>query len=304
MPRYNLQIKVGTYTGNGVDNTSITGVGFRPQLVITKGGANIACFRTRHMSADSCAYFAGNTANFAGGIKGILDDGFQVGTDAKANANGTVYYYIAIRGTDAQQYFRTVVYKGNGSDSRQLTAAGVFFQPNIFWTKGDTAQNPSVRTEAVVGDDSWHFSGTVNGSNEIQNFVASGVELGTSARVNSSAVDYFATALRHFSGYITSGTYVGNGTSLSVTGLGFQPDFVIVKDGATTSNAVFKTSEMSGLDSAPTGSSTLTTTAITAFGADGFSLGNSVFANASGDTFYYFAFKAGNFNVPIARTAV
>ena len=44
---------------------------------------------------------------------------------------------------------------------------------------------------------------------------------------------------------IRTGHYEGNGTSLSVTGVGFQPDVVIIK-GDTTERAVARTSTMTG----------------------------------------------------------
>lgn len=305
MPRYNLQIKVGTYTGNGVDLTEITDVGFKPQFVIVKGGANTACFRTKQMAADSCAYLASNTANFSSGIKGFLDTGFQLGTDAKANANGTTYYYVAMRGVDAQQYFRTLVYGGNGSDARQLTSAGIFFQPNIFFTKGNRADNPCVRTESVVGDNSWHFSGSADAANEIQNFVANGVELGTSSRVNSNGSEYFAVALKHFSVCIASGTYTGNAADdREITGVGFQPDVVIIKNGATTNAAVIRTSDFAAGNSASLAAAAPTTDLIQSFISDGFSVGTNVAVNGNTNTIYWIAIKAGNFNVPITRVAV
>ena len=43
--------------------------------------------------------------------------------------------------------------------------------------------------------------------------------------------------------YVKSGSYTGNGSSLSVTGVGFAPDVVLVK-GATALFAIIHTSTM------------------------------------------------------------
>lgn len=303
MARYNLRIKCGTYTGTGALQ-NITDTGFRPQLVLTKGGANIACFRTRLMAAGQSAYFAGNTANFAQGINGFLDNGFQVGTDAKANANGTVYHYLAIWGAENQNYFRTFKYKGNGSDARQLGAQGIFFTPDLFFTKGDTAQNPCIRTVDVTGDNSWHPSGTADTTNEIQNFITNGVELGSSARVNSNGLEYFGFALKSLVGVIKTFTFTGDSVDdRNIIGQGFQPDFSLVKNGILTTAAVMKTSTMTANQAVSVGSSSPTTDLIQAFGSDGIQVGANTSVNASGNTIWGFSLKGGNYSVPIVRSA-
>jgi hypothetical protein len=303
MARTNLQIKVGTYTGDGNDSRIITGVGFEPKLLIVKGGANIAVWRVEQNRGDSSMYFAGNTANAADFIQAFTNDGFVVGTDAKVNANATVYYYIAFNGTAAQQYFKTGNYIGNNTDARQLTSSGITFTPDIFFVKGDTAQNPSTRTAEVTGDNSWHFAGVADATNEIQNLVANGVELGNSPRTNGSGLEYFFASFKKYRGVIASGTYVGNGIDTrTITGLGFQPDFVLVKDGLTTYAACIRTSDFVGDSSASVGSAGPTTNQIESFTSDGFTVGTSGVVNAVGDTFWWIAFKAGNFNLPLTRT--
>src|SRR3972149_3655857 len=41
-----MQSAQGTYTGDGIDDRDITGVGFQPDLVIIKGGSNSAIWRS------------------------------------------------------------------------------------------------------------------------------------------------------------------------------------------------------------------------------------------------------------------
>lgn len=305
MARTNFQIKVGTYTGDGVDNTNITGVGFRPDLVIIKGGANVACWKTKDIRDDFTMFFAGNTANFSDGIQKLTSNGFQIGTDAKVNADGTTYYYIAIRGTAGQRYFYTGLYKGNGSDGRNFTTGGIDFTPDLVWIKGDTNQNPSTRTTEVSGDNSWHFAGVADAADEIQNLQSNGFQLGTSARVNTNGMSYFFTAFKKLAGVIATGTYTGNGgDSREITGIGFQPDVVIVKDGTTTAAAIIRTSDFSGDSSASLGAAAPTTNQIQALSSDGFQVGTDAKVNASaGDTYWWVAFKTGDHNVPLTRTA-
>ena len=304
MPRYNLQIKVITYVGTGVAQ-DITGVGFRPQYIFTKGGANIACFRTEQMLPDKTAYFAGNTAHFSGGIAGSLNDGFRVGTDAKVNANGTTYYALCISGTDAQEAFRIFTYLGNNTDNRELNLQGINFDPDIAFVKGDTAQNPSVHTVDTTTDNAWHFSGSADAANEIQDLITDGLQLGTSPRANGSNIEYHGIALKHISEVVASGKFVGNAVDgRAITGVGFSGDYVLVKNGTTTNAAVVKTSDFSALESASVGSAGPTTGLIKTIDSDGFTVGSNVAVNGDGNIIYWWVLKAGDFFLPISRTAV
>jgi len=92
----------------------------------------------------------------------------------------------------------------------------------------------------------------------------------------------------------TVGSYVGNGTSLSITSLSFQPDVVLIKADAAQS-AVIKTSTMaSNASKQYTATAALLTTAITSLTSNGFTVGSSALANSAAVTYYFYAFKAGN----------
>lgn len=305
MARESLQIKIGTYTGNGVDSTSILGVGFRPELVIAKGGANVAVWRTSLNRGDSTMALAANTANATDQIQEILNDGFQVGTNAGVNASGTTYYYMAIRGLLGQSHFKVGKYFGNATDNRNVTDSGLIpFTPEMIWIKGDTAQNGPVRTQQVSGDISWHFAGTADGANEIQNLQANGFQIGTSARVNSADVEYFFAAFRQLSGVIACGTYIGNGVdNREIIGCDFKPDLVIVKDGTGTSAGILRTRDFVGDSSISLGGSAAAANQIQNLVFGGFQLGSSTNVNTNGNTYWWVAFKDGNHFTPISRTA-
>jgi hypothetical protein len=95
------EMKVGTYTGNGNDNTSVTGVGFRPDYVITlPAGADMPVHRSSAMIGDTSYDFdmteLGPPAN---AIQAFEPDGFQVGNSSLVNADGNLYHYIAWKAT-------------------------------------------------------------------------------------------------------------------------------------------------------------------------------------------------------------
>ena len=105
--------------------------------------------------------------------------------------------------------------------------------------------------------------------------------------------DYFNTVL-----------YTGNGSTQSITGVGFQPDWVWIKQrNFGRNNYLFDAvrgaslpylSLSSNLDQSEDGGGSDT---LTAFNSDGFSLGSSVRVNASGGTYVGWNWKAGVSNV-------
>lgn len=303
MARTNLQIKVGTYTGNGVDSTNISGIGFRPQLVIIKGGANATVIRTKEMRGDKTAYLGTNVGNLSDAIQELLADGFQVGTNAVVNAAATVYYYIAIRGVSGQSNFRTGRYIGSGVDSRNFTVGGLNFTPDIAIIAGDIAANKVFRLTSHVGDDSSQFTGTINAADLIQNLQTNGFQLGADNRVNGSGTEYFFTALKALAGVIAYGSYVGDGVdNRNITGLGFQPDFVLIKQGDAANQCRMRTSSQTGDDTLRLGTAASGANEIQQLSSDGFQLGTSASVNNVASTHYWFAFKAGDHNAPIIRT--
>ena len=109
---------------------------------------------------------------------------------------------------------------------------------------------------------------------------------------------------------ITSGTYQGNGTAgRQITGLGFQPDVVIVKvdySHATDdlSSGVVRTSTMSGVNSKPVkGNQNPLPNLITSIDTDGFTVGNDLMVNnaatCSGACTYYWVAAKANAHVKV-----
>jgi hypothetical protein len=92
-------------------------------------------------------------------------------------------------------------------------------------------------------------------------------------------------------------SYTGNGTNnREITGVGFQPDYVIVKRaGGTTlpdSGMVFRTKTMGTNESFKTYEAA-ETDCIKSFTSDGFTLGTDDKVNKNGETYHYIAFKEG-----------
>lgn len=302
MARANLYIKVGTYTGTGAAQV-ITAPGFPAQFVLIKGGANAPVFRTKQMRLDSTALTSA-AANATNNITALTTTGFAVGTDARVNANGTVYYYVAIAGNAAQAYFRTGLYRGSGGDNRDYTHGGLGFTPSLVLLKGDAAQSPNWKSSSISGDATSYFGSTTNQTNRIQSLISGGFQLGSNAEANGSGTEYFFMAMKALSRAFVVGSYTGNGVDgRTISGLGFAPDAVFVK-GNTAQNSMLKTTDMGSNVAFPLAAATSNTTSITALGSDGFTLGTNATTNSDGVTYYYCAWKSGSFVTPLSRNAV
>jgi len=97
--------------------------------------------------------------------------------------------------------------------------------------------------------------------------------------------DYFNTVL-----------YTGNGGTQSITGVGFQPDFVWIKERSSTSNHVAQDStrgSSSALFPSLTNAQSNTGNFVTSFDSDGFTSGNNGGTNESSQTYVAWNWLAG-----------
>lgn len=302
---------VGTYTGNATNPRKIT-TGFQPALALVKRSTAVAGnFRTASMAANVGNYFT-TTAQVTNGalFTTLVSDGFNVGTTN--NASGGVYYYIAFKAVAGVMAEGT--FTGDGLDNKNITGFGSGSTPNFVFVKNSNStttsnRNPVMSMTPLYGDQSSYMSvTTANAANMIQGLQDDGFQVGTAAQANQSGSVMFwaafggAAATPSGSGTfdVATGSYVGNGTSQGISGLGFRPDLVIVKDN-TANQSVFRTSLMTANNTAYLASATANFAGgITSLDSDGFTLGASTITNTSGNTYHWQAF--GNAYDPITRT--
>lgn len=308
--RSNLIIEHFTYTGDGADNRLVSLplslASKKPQLILLKGGANIACLKTSLMKNNETAFLSSAAAHFTGGVKEIYHGGIRLGTDAKSNANGTVYYGIAIWGDESQNYFRVGKYRGTGGDARDFTDGGLYFTPDFVATFANTTQDKVWRTSAMAGDTSQYFSATAAQADKIQSLIENGFQLGTSAQANGSGTIYDFFALKALDGVISVGTYGGNGVDgRVVTGAGFPPNIALVKKSEATGRAaLFRTSDVTGDNTLFADATAAGSNRIQELEDDGFEVGADNSINAAGANYHWLALKAGSFSVPITRAVL
>jgi hypothetical protein len=108
------------------------------------------------------------------------------------------------------------------------------------------------------------------------------------------------TSTNQADNYFNTVLYTGTGSSLSVTGTGFQPDLVWIKSrSAATDHALYDAVRgvQKQLESNTTTAETTETTGLTAFGSDGFTVGALAQVNTSSATYVAWQWYAGGSTV-------
>ena len=297
-----MNIVYGSYTGNGVDNRSITGIGFTPELVIIKGDTTQhAVFKTTSLSGDNTLPLAQSAGAFADGIQSLDSDGFTLGTNATVNSNSVTYYWIAVRAASDGD-FKEGTYTGDGVDNRNIT--GIGFQPSIVVIKANSVAIGRMRDSSDTLEQTHMLNDNYLTENEIQALQTDGFQVGTSTGVNGNGTAYYWFAFRADTGEITINSYNGNGTDdRDITGIGFVPDMVWIfnafdGDIYPGADAILKTSSMAGDSTFLFANSSSVTNRIQALQTDGFQVGTDQDANSSLGTYHYLAFE----NLPAGTT--
>jgi hypothetical protein len=285
-----MNVKAGTYTGNGADNRNISGVGFQPDFVLVKGGSSSAFFSSASSPADKSKGAVSASTMNANQIQAFQSDGFQLGSDSAVNTTSTVYYYIAIKCDSADSKIGS--YTGSGSDNNNVT--GVGFTPTFVMVWSDSNNQPWWRTSLMGsgGDSSCRFDSDLRTDN-IQALQSDGFQLGTSSEVNGSGRTCYYLAVKDASAVFGVFTYTGNGSdNRSISGIGFQPDFVLVQNTDTNGTpSVIRFTDETGDNSFEVAAVGEATNKIQAFETDGFQVGNNNSANQNTIKYHGFALK-------------
>ena len=99
--------------------------------------------------------------------------------------------------------------------------------------------------------------------------------------------------------YMDALAYTGTGASNSISSLGFSPDLVWIKNrGTTTDHALYDIlrGAQAQISSNTTGSEVTSSSGLTAFGSDGFTIGTSSLVNTSGTQYVSWSWDAGSTN--------
>jgi len=316
------------YTGTG-SSQSITGLNFSPSFVWMKQRS----FVDNHYNMDSVrgAAFrihsnltAAQSGPDTNRFTSFDTDGFTIGSDPSVNQAGSTFVTwnwkantipsINTDGTiqsivSANQAagFSIVKYTGNGVNGSTVghglgVAPEVIFIKSLssvlFWAiygKYNTGSSGNPATERLKlptnlasATTTIYWDSTEPGTSVFT--------IGTDTDVNTNNDEYIAYCFTSISGFSKMGSYVGDATNnRAITGLGFQPDFVMLKNTAssTTSWSIFDSSRGGSLGLFPNSDSAEVneTNVFVSLDSDGFTVNQGTTANGSGDTIIYMAYK-------------
>ena len=286
---------VGHYTGNGTASKAISGLGFQPEAILVKpGNASTSFLATSTMTAGRAKVLSTANAPAANYINSFDADGFTAGSSA--NANGVIYYYVALDNADGDVTVGTYT----GSTSSQTVNLG--YRPAMLWVLGEAGDWNDYGNISMDGwdniPDAFSSASTLDASSaSVSSYTAGGFTVPASA---SSGVDdgakYNYVAFKNSSIY--TGTYTGNSADNNIN-YGATPDWIIVKDITDLNNNLwFKNYDMPATTSYTFigGPSTI---AIDGISSTGFSLGVQGEVNTTGHTMQYFSFATTTGTLPV-----
>ncbi len=227
--------RVGSYVGTGRDNLLIGGLRFQPSYVIVMPDRNErAVQRSSAMVGDYSLMFDG-TGPKPNYIQALQADGFQVGTDARVNASGATYHYVAWKA--APGTMSVGAYTGNDTDNHSIASIG--FRPDYVIVKASVNEPAVHRAAPMVGDSTLSFSASTNLADAIQALEPDGFQVGTANTVNGVNTTYFWMAFRSSSGTSVPALAIDsvNGGSDPAAGTGF-PVVVRLRDAGGVSRNV------------------------------------------------------------------
>ncbi|MEK7147106.1 MAG: hypothetical protein AAB772_02520, partial [Patescibacteria group bacterium] len=252
---------------------------------------------------DNSKALVGSTALEPDVIQSLDSDGFTIGTNIKVNASGTIYNWIAFRAAAGDLAVGS--YNGNGAVDHDIT--GIGFQPEYVIVISSST-NEAVHRSNTMPKTYFFNAEDGDSGNRIISFDPDGFSVGNSSRVNSNGITYFYAAWNSSTGKMQNGTYAGNGTdNRSITGVGYQPEYVIIRG-----QGLLETAHKS-YSTGPASDITMDFRAsdndldeIQALETDGFQVGTDVQTNGAGTTYHWISFPTGFKEIifsPLAATS-
>jgi len=310
-----------TWTGTG-SARSITGLGFSPNLVWYKERSNTSSHELLDTLRGPTNYIMSSSSNAqassAQGLQSFDSDGFSVGTDGAVNQSGQTYVGWTWKTDDNESTINTEgsidsivsananagfsIVKWDGTQAGGATVGhGLSSAPEMIIVKrldyaedwvvyhsslGNTKTLNLNQSDAEVTDAAFNNTTPTSSVFTLSN-CASG------SCINSNSGSYIAYCWHTVSGYSKIGSYTGNGSAgHAITGLGFQPDFVMIKSATTAEDwLLFDSVRGNSIVLYPNKTDAEASYSTFVFDSNGFTIPQWGSINASGETYIYMAIK-------------
>ena len=311
---------ISLYTGNGASR-KVQSLTFKPDIVWIKDIG-----RTReHILSDSVRgtgrEISPNTADAEETDRGVGSfnaDGFSL-SDANTNYNENNQSYVAWSWKAGNQWQSNTdgsinsvvsantgnglsIIKYTGTGSNETVGHGLSGSPEFVIVKNLSSSSAWAVYHTSIGATKYlalNESTAESTASNVWNDTSPSsttISIGTWGPVNTNGDEHIMYAWDSVTGFSKFGTYTGNGSTQSITGLGFRPDWILIKQ-TNASNAWRIFDSMRGLQSPQTLFANLDSqedsesNTLTSFDSDGWTMGSQQGVNDNGDTYIYAAYK-------------
>ena len=294
---------IAKVTGSGSQQTFGHGLGSTPELIIRKNLSTTENWTVYTTVIDgSLDYMRLNLTDAAG------DSGFTAPTSTvftnPGNTNNFIYYSFV----SVSEFSKISKYTGNGSTEGPIVETG--FEPGFLlikrtsntadWVILDNKRTPNnPRNKYLIAN-----SNAAETTSDRANFYSNGFQIittGANVNFNGDTYIYMAfagdpdTVVPTKAKSFNVATYTGNGSTQSITGIGFQPSLIWIKSRSNTYGHRLIDS-ITGPDNYLTSDSTAIQqgsggAGLNSFDNNGFSLGSGNAHNANTATFVAWAWK-------------
>lgn len=283
-----VRVAHGTYVGDGGLGRVVTGLGFRPDVVIVGNDGGLGTqIRTATMPAGVSKPLGPANGVQADRILSLDADGFTLGSDGSVNDPGVSYYWVALEGSPGRMEIGS--YLGDGKDNRVVD---IGLAPQYLLVLSEGSEQAMQRFADEVGDASLELQPTGEKSDRIQAFGPTFFEIGKNPTVNKSGRRYHWVAWASAPVTQAVGSYVGDGNPARLVGVvPFGPELVFVKGASASEGNALRTPEMPGTTSLDVAPGALVDQAITGLVPTGFLVGDAAWANEAGKTIHWLAMR-------------
>ena len=247
------------WTGNGTDDRSITGVGFKPDLVWYKERSNVGDHTVHDVvrGAGERLFTADTSAESldANSLQAFETDGFQIGTNTDVNGSSETYVawnWLASNTTasntdgsitstvsaNTTSGFSIVSYTGNGTSGATVGhGLGVAPKMVILKVRNTTGQwrvghiSASSNFSQVLNLNLTNAKGLANSIFNSTAPSSTVFTLGNEGDANGSGNTFVAYCFAEKKGFSKFGSYTGNGSATDGTFIytGFKPAWIMTK---------------------------------------------------------------------------
>ncbi len=293
------------YEGTGASNSIFTGVNNTAEggLVLTKdtdsGGSNYLFDSVRGVENYLRTNTTGAEVADANSLTAFGGAGFTLGTGSNYNNSGVDF--LAFNWAEDPDYLDTVQYTGTAANLS--VAHGLNSAPKLAIVKNmDTATDWAVWHPSIdIGLDRYILELNTSdprllSSTAFQETAPDSTNLyvGANTLTNTLSDEHVAYLFAEKAGSSKFGAYAGNGSTQSVTGVGFKPSVVLIKDVTGTDDWTLMWENSPGssvtyirLNTSDTPSNTSNANITD----DGFDFASGGFQNTTGRSYIYAAWK-------------